>query len=145
VTYNLHILVRFELELDIFDGALELADLPDAWNQRYRDYLGLEVPDDAHGVLQDVHWAAGSFGYFPTYSLGNVIAGQLWEAASRDLPDLGERIRSGDLSALGAWLREKVHRHGRRLSPAEILERAGCGELSVEPLLQHLRSKVPGQ
>jgi carboxypeptidase Taq len=142
VTYNLHILVRFELELEIFDGALELADLPDAWNQRYRDYLGVEVPDDAHGVLQDVHWAAGSFGYFPTYSLGNVIAGQLWTAASGDLPDLGERIRAGELSALGEWLREKVHRHGRRLSPAEILERAGCGELSVEPLLEHLRSRV---
>ncbi len=81
VTYNLHILIRFELELEIFDGELELADLPEAWNARYRDYLGLEVPDDARGVLQDVHWSGGAFGYFPTYSLGNVIAGQLWVAA----------------------------------------------------------------
>jgi carboxypeptidase Taq len=142
VTYNLHILIRFELELEIFGGNLQLADLPEAWNARYRDYLGLEVPDDAHGVLQDVHWAGGAFGYFPTYSLGNIIAGQLWEAAGRDLGDLPARIGEGDLASLGEWLRERVHRYGRRLSPAEILERAGCGELSVEPLLEHLRGRV---
>ncbi len=142
VTYNLHILVRFELELEIFEGGLALADLPEAWNARYRDYLGLVVPDDARGVLQDVHWAAGAFGYFPTYSLGNVIAGQLWRAALSDIPDLDERIGSGDLASLGEWLRDRVHRHGRRLSPAEILERAGCGPLSVEPLLDHLKKRV---
>jgi len=142
VTYNLHILIRFELELEIFEGGLALAELPEAWNARYREYLGLEVPDDAHGVLQDVHWAAGAFGYFPTYSLGNVIAGQLWEAAGTDIPDLESRIGTGDLAALGEWLRDRVHRHGRRLPPAEILERAGCGALSVEPLLDHLRERV---
>jgi carboxypeptidase Taq len=142
VTYNLHILIRFELELEIFEGELELTDLPEAWNARYRDYLGLEVPDDAHGVLQDVHWPSGAFGYFPTYSLGNIIAGQLWDAAGRDLGDLDSRIAEGDLTSIGEWLRDKVHRHGRRLSPAEILERAGCGELSVDPLLAHLRDRV---
>ena len=142
VTYNLHILIRFELELEIFEEGLALADLPEAWNARYRDYLGIEVPDDAHGVLQDVHWPGGAFGYFPTYSLGNVIAGQLWEAAERDLGDLPVQIAEGDLASLGGWLREHVHRWGRRLSPTEILERAGCGELSVEPLLQHLRERV---
>jgi carboxypeptidase Taq len=142
VTYNLHILIRFELELEIFDAELTLEDLPEAWNARYLDYLGLEVPDDAHGVLQDVHWSGGAFGYFPTYSLGNVIAGQLWQTASRDLGDLDQRIGDGDFAGLGEWLREHVHRHGRRLSPAQILERAGCGELSVEPLLDHLRGRV---
>ena len=142
VTYNLHILIRFELELEIFEEGLALADLPEAWNARYQDYLGIEVPDDAHGVLQDVHWPGGAFGYFPTYSLGNVIAGQLWDAAERDLGDLPEQIAEGDLASLGGWLREHVHRWGRRLSPTEILERAGCGELSVEPLLQHLRERV---
>ena len=97
-------------------------------------------------MLQDVHWPGGAFGYFPTYSLGNVIAGQLWEAAARDIDGLDERIGSGDLAPLGEWLREKVHRHGRRLSPAQILEGAGCGALSVEPLLEHLRApgSVPG-
>jgi carboxypeptidase Taq len=142
VTYNIHILIRFELELEIFEDGLPLAELPEAWNARYRDYLGLEVPDDAHGVLQDVHWAGGAFGYFPTYSLGNVIAGQLWEAAGRDLGDLPAQIAAGDLATLGGWLQERVHRYGRRLSPTEILERAGCGELSVEPLLAHLRERV---
>jgi carboxypeptidase Taq len=142
LTYNLHILIRFELELEIFEGGLELEDLPEAWNARYREYLGIEVPDDAHGVLQDVHWPGGAFGYFPTYSLGNVIAGQLWEAAGRDLGDLDSRLEQGDLASIGEWLRDRVHRHGHRLSPAEILERAGCGELSVEPLLGHLRDRV---
>ena len=142
VTYNLHILIRFELELEIFEEDLPLAELPEAWNARYRDYLGLEVPDDAHGVLQDVHWAGGAFGYFPTYSLGNVIAGQLWEAAGKDLGDLPGQIAAGDLASLGGWLRDRVHRHGRRLSPAEILARAGCAELTVEPLLAHLRGRV---
>jgi carboxypeptidase Taq len=142
LTYNLHILIRFELELAIFEDDLELADLPEAWNARYREYLGLEIPDDASGVLQDVHWAAGSFGYFPTYSLGNVIAGQLWDAAGRDIGDLPDRISGGELAVLGEWLRERVHRHGRRLSPAQILDRAGCGELSVEPLLGHLRARL---
>ena len=139
VTYNLHILIRFELELEIFEGGLNLTKLPEAWNERYRAYLGLEAPDDAHGVLQDVHWAGGAFGYFPTYSLGNVIAGQLWAAAGADL---GARLADGDLASLGDWLRDRVHRHGRRLSPAEILEGAGCDELSVDPLLQHLRGRV---
>jgi carboxypeptidase Taq len=142
LTYNIHILIRFELELELFEEGLALTDLPEAWNARYRDYLGLDVPDDAHGVLQDVHWAGGAFGYFPTYSLGNVIAGQLWDAAERDLGDLPARIADGDLASLGEWLRDRVHRHGRRLSPAEILERAGCGELSVEPLLNHLRERA---
>jgi carboxypeptidase Taq len=142
VTYNLHILIRFELELEIFEGELRLLDLPEAWNARYRDYLDLAVPDDANGVLQDVHWAAGAFGYFPTYSLGNVIAGQLWRAAASQIGDLDARIKAGDLAALGDWLRDRVHRHGRRLSPTLILERAGCGALSVEPLLDHLRERV---
>ncbi|CAN5466033.1 carboxypeptidase M32 [soil metagenome] len=142
VTYNLHILIRTELEIEIFDGDLALEDLPEAWNARYEDYLGLDVPDDAHGVLQDVHWPGGAFGYFPTYSLGNVIAAQLWEAATRDVNGLEERIGSGELAPLGEWLGEKVHRHGRRLSPAEVLEGAGCGELSVGPLLAHLKGRV---
>jgi carboxypeptidase Taq len=144
LTYNLHILIRFELELELFDGTLSLESLPEAWNERYRAYLGLEVPDDADGVLQDVHWPSGAFGYFPTYSLGNVIAAQLWEAVRRDLPELDRELGSGELGGLGGWLRDHVHRYGRRLTPAEILDRAGCGSLSVEPLLDHLRGRAGG-
>lgn len=142
LTYNLHILIRFELELEIFNGTLELTDLPEAWNARYRDYLGIEIPDAAAGVLQDVHWPSGAFGYFPTYSLGNVIAGQLWEAAGRDIDDLPGLVGAGEMAPLGEWLREHVHRYGRKLTPSQVLERAGCGALSVEPLLAHLRSRA---
>ena len=143
MTYNLHILIRFELELEIFEGGLELTDLPEAWNARYRDYLGLEVPDDAHGVLQDVHWPCGRLRLLPDLQPRQrhrrASSGRPRTATSATSP---RRIGDGDLASLGDWLREKVHRHGRRLSPAQILERAGCGELTVEPLLGHLRDRV---
>jgi carboxypeptidase Taq len=141
LTYNLHILVRFELELALFEGRIAVADLPEAWNDLFRRYVGIDVPDDAHGVLQDVHWATGSFGYFPTYSLGNVIAGQLWEAALRDVGDLEERIAAGELSPLGDWLRENVHRHGRMLEAGTIVERATGSPTEVGPYLRHLETK----
>ena len=142
VTYNLHIVLRFELELEIFTGELELSDLPDAWNARMADYLGIEVPDDAHGVLQDVHWAAGSFGYFPTYSLGNVIAAQIWDAVNEALPDLEQRIGGGDLVPLRDWLREHLHRHGNKFMPKELIERVVGGPLTVGPYLRQLRERA---
>ena len=141
VTYNLHIVLRFELELALFERELSPADLPAAWNERARDLLGLEVPDDAGGVLQDVHWAAGSFGYFPTYSLGNIVAGQLWDAATRELPDLDDQLASGELTPLGDFLRERVHRHGNKYEPAQLVERAVDGPLDSAPLLRQLRDK----
>src|SRR6185503_19068213 len=120
LTYDLHVLIRFELERAMFAGGLELTDLPEAWNDKVQEYLGIDVPSDSAGVLQDVHWAEALFGYFPTYSLGNIIAGQLWEAVHRALPDLEERIEQGELSSLREWLREHVHRHGRKLESAEL-------------------------
>jgi carboxypeptidase Taq len=142
VTYNLHIALRFELELEIFEGRLKPAELPEAWNARTREYLGIDVPDDARGVLQDVHWAAGSFGYFPTYSLGNVIAGQLWAEAQRSLPGFEEQIGRGELAPLADWLRDRLYRHGGKFNPAEMIERV-CGEpLSVEPYLRQMERKM---
>jgi carboxypeptidase Taq len=141
LTYNLHIALRFELELEIFEGRLPLADLPEEWNARTREYLGIEVPDDARGVLQDVHWAAGSFGYFPTYSLGNVIAGQIWALADAALPDLGEQLGRGELEPLRDWLHERLYRHGGKLTPAEMIERLSGGPLSVGPYLDQMRRK----
>jgi carboxypeptidase Taq len=141
LTYNLHIALRFELEVEIFEERLELADLPDAWNERMETYLGIQVPDDAHGVLQDVHWGAGAFGYFPTYSLGNVIAGQLWDSAQRAMPDLEERIERGELAELNAWLRESLYRHGSCFEPLELIERVVGGPLDVGPLVAHLDAK----
>ncbi len=142
VTYGLHIVLRFELELALIEGELAVDDVPAAWNERTRAYLGLEVPDDAHGVLQDVHWGEGIFGYFPTYALGNVIAGQLWARVRADLPDLDESFAAGDFAPLREWLAEHVHRHGRRQLPVELLERVVGDGLDPAPYLAYLEAKV---
>jgi carboxypeptidase Taq len=141
LTYDLHILLRFELERELIGGTLEPRDLPAAWNERVRSYLGIAVPDDAHGVLQDVHWADAAFGYFPTYSLGNLIAAQLWEAARAALPDLDIQIAEGSFEPLREWLRENVHRHGRKFSAAEVIERATGKPIEVGPYVGYLRDK----
>ena len=106
-TYNLHIMLRLELEIALLEGSLAVKDLPQAWNQRMREYLGVLPPNDALGVLQDVHWSGGSFGYFPTYALGNLVSVQLWEVIQKDLPDLDSQIAQGEFSELLAWLRQK--------------------------------------
>ena len=142
VTYGLHIVLRFELELALIEGDLAVAELPAAWNERTRAYLGLDVPDDAHGVLQDVHWAEGIFGYFPTYALGNVIAGQVWACVIEDLPDLDEQFAAGDFAPLREWLREHVHRFGRRHLPTDLLERVAGGGLDPGPYLAYLEAKL---
>jgi carboxypeptidase Taq len=142
VTYGLHIVLRFELELALIEGDLAVADLPAAWEERTRSYLGLEVPDHAHGVLQDIHWAEGAFGYFPTYALGNVIAGQLWQRVTADLPDLDESLAAGDFAPLREWLAEHVHRHGRRYLTTELLQRVVGEGLDPAPYLAYLEAKV---
>jgi carboxypeptidase Taq len=142
VTYGLHIIVRFELEQELVDGRLAIRDLPEAWNARYEEYLGVEVPDDAHGVLQDVHWASGLIGYFPTYALGNLIAGQLFQSAHADLPDLDAQLGEGDLHGLREWLREHVHRHGAKFSSSELLDRLVGGPIAVGPFVDYLKAKL---
>lgn len=143
LTYNLHIIIRFELERDIFSGAVSLSDLPAAWNAKMQEYLGIDVPDNAQGVLQDVHWGSGLFGYFPTYALGNVVSLQLWERITRELPDLDRDIASGEFGPLRDWLAEHIHRHGRKFSPNELLERVvGVDQLDPEPLIRYLDAKV---
>jgi carboxypeptidase Taq len=147
-TYNLHIILRFELEQEIMAGKLALRDLPQAWNARMREYLGIDVPDNARGVLQDVHWSEGLLGYFPTYSLGNMIAAQIWEKALQAIPDLYEQFERGEFMALREWLRENLHRYGRKFTPAETLEKAvgrrspaGEGPINVGPYVRYLKSK----
>lgn len=142
VTYGLHIIVRFELEQELVEGRLAIRDLPEAWNARYKEYLGVEVPDDAHGVLQDVHWAAGLIGYFPTYALGNLIAGQMFERAHVDLPDLDAQLGAGDMHGLREWLREHVHRHGAKFSSSELLDRLVGGPIAVGPFVDYLKAKL---
>jgi carboxypeptidase Taq len=142
VTYGLHVILRFELEVALFEGDLDVSDLPEAWAERTRAYLGLEVPDHANGVLQDVHWAEGLFGYFPTYALGTIVSGQLWARVNADVPDLDERFARGEFAPLADWLAEHVHRHGRRLTPAEIVERTAGGPLDPGPYLDYVRAKL---
>jgi carboxypeptidase Taq len=141
-TYSLHIVLRFELEQELIEGRLSVRELPEAWNAKYKAYLGVDVPNDALGVLQDVHWSSGSFGYFSTYALGNLIAGQLWARVHEDLPDIEDRIAAGDLRTLREWLREHVHRHGAKFSMPELLERVAGATIAVEPFVAYLKGKL---
>jgi carboxypeptidase Taq len=144
-TYNLHIILRFELEQAMLADAFPLEQLPEEWNRRMWEYLGIEVPSDTEGVLQDVHWSGGSIGYFPTYALGNLISAQIWERITRDLPDLDNAIEQGDFSPLRDWLREHLHRYGRKFTPSETLERvSGSSEIDPEPYVRYLRTKLAG-
>ena len=141
-TYNLHIILRFELELAMLEGTLAVDDLPAAWDEGMHRLLGVEVPDAAQGVLQDVHWGAGLFGYFPTYTLGNLIAAQLWTRIQQDLPEIEAQFGRGELAPLRDWLREHIHRHGRKFPPRELLERVTGDTLRPEPFLDYLRAKL---
>jgi carboxypeptidase Taq len=142
LTYGLHIVLRFELEQELIEGRLAVRDLPEAWNARFKEYLGLDVPDDARGVLQDVHWASGLIGYFSTYALGNLIAGQLWRQAHVDLPDLDHQIEAGELTGLREWLRANVHRYGSKYSSRELLQRVVGGPIEVAPFVDYLKQKL---
>ena len=142
VTYSLHIILRFELEQEMLRGAVEPADLPDAFALKMTDYLGLQPADVVEGVLQDVHWSEPSIGYFPTYALGNVISVQLWEQAAADVGDLDEQFERGEFGPLRVWLAENVHHWGRALEPQELLERVTGSRLDPEPYLAYLRRKL---
>ena len=140
-TYNMHVMIRFEIERMLMTGDLAPADLPGVWNDRYREYLGVEVPDDRRGCLQDIHWSMGAIGYFPTYTLGTLYSAQFFDAACRDIPGLQDGFAEGRFSSLLEWLRENIHRHGRRYSAAELCERVTGRPLSADPLMSYLEGK----
>lgn len=141
VTYNLHIMLRFELERPLVAGDLPPADVPAAWNETFQRYFGLTPPDDAHGCLQDVHWSAGLIGYFPTYTLGNMYAAQFLEAARRELGDLEALFARGEFAPLLAWLRREIHSRGQTCRAARLVELVTGQPLSAEPLLRHLHTR----
>lgn len=141
VTYNLHIVLRFELERALVRGRLSVADLPEAWNEAMRETLGVVPPTDADGVLQDIHWSAGLIGYFPTYTLGNLYGPQFTLALRRDLPGMDDLMARGELIPIREWLRDKIHHHGRRYEPGELCERVTGRPLSEEPALSYLEAK----
>ncbi|MGO9487498.1 MAG: carboxypeptidase M32 [Solirubrobacteraceae bacterium] len=138
LTYPLHIVLRFELELAMIEGDLAVADLPAAWRDGMRALLGLEVPSDALGALQDIHWGGGSFGYFPSYALGTLIAASLWEAIERDVGPREQSLATGDVSSIQQWLAERVHRYGRRLDTVPLVEQATGTGLEIEPFLRYV-------
>ncbi len=140
-TYNLHIMLRLELEIALMEGSLAVADLPGAWNDRMQDYLGVTPPNDADGVLQDVHWSAGILGYFPTYSLGNLVSNQLWERINEDIPGLSKQIQAGNFAELLTWLRENVHRHGAKFKPQVLVNKIVGATISPDPYLKYLNEK----
>jgi carboxypeptidase Taq len=142
VTYNLHIFMRFELEQDLIEGRLRVADLPEAWNAKMEAYLGLIPPNDALGVLQDIHWSVGLMGYFPTYALGNVLSLQFYEQALKEIPDMEEQFRKGGFGEMRKWLKGKIHRHGRKFTANELLQRlTSVQELDARPYLAYIKHK----
>ncbi|MBK1876750.1 carboxypeptidase M32 [Pelagicoccus mobilis] len=141
VTYNLHIIIRFEIEKKLFAEELQVSELPDYWNAQYKELLGIEPKDDAEGVLQDVHWSGGSFGYFPSYCLGNMLAAQLWYSAADQLPSLEEDLAKGEFENLLNWLRENVHQHGARYHLLELSQKATGQALSPKSLIRYLKDR----
>ena len=141
VTYNLHVMVRFELECEILSGKLKVCDLPEAWNAKYKDYLGVEVTDDGVGCLQDVHWSMGSIGYFPTYSIGNLLSYQIWRALQKEIPNTDELIETGKFSVILDWLRSNVYSKGRKLTPKELVVAVTGRPLTADDYIAGINEK----
>jgi len=141
-TYNMHIMIRFELERMLMKGDLAVADLPEAWNQRYKEYLGIEVPNDTKGCMQDIHWSMSAIGYFPTYTLGNLYCAQFFETAMDCIPDMYEQFAKGEFGSLKTWLNENIHKHGQQYRAADLCEVVTGKPLSADPLMRHLEGKL---
>ncbi len=140
-TYNLHIMLRLEIEIGMVDGSIAIKDLPEIWNEKMRDYLGIIPPNDALGVLQDIHWSYGSIGYFSTYALGNIISAQLWEKITKDLGDLSDQFRKGKFDALLGWLRTNIHTHGHRYDPQDLVQKATGSRIDSAAYVRYLTKK----
>ncbi len=140
-TYNMHIMLRLELEIGMLEGKIAVKDLPELWNAKMREYLGVTPPDDAQGVLQDIHWSGGMIGYFSTYALGNLISAQLWEKIQKDMPDVEAQIRKGKFDGLLSWLRANVHRYGHKYKPQDLVKRVTGSSITAEPYIRYLTSK----
>ena len=141
VTYGLHIIIRFNIERDLFADKITVKELPEIWNESYRKYLGTKIENDSEGVMQDTHWASGLFGYFPSYALGNIYSGQILEAMEKDLPDWRKRLEKGSFAGTKQWLTENVHASGNLYDPAELIKRITGKELTVTPYLDYLNEK----
>lgn len=140
-TYNLHIMLRLEMEIALMEGSLKAKDAPEAWNDKFENYLGIVPPNNALGVLQDVHWSFGGFGYFPTYALGNLVSAQLWERMEQDIPDVEAHIEKADFAVILDWLRENVHVYGAKYEPQELVQKITGSKITPEPFMRYLDRK----
>lgn len=145
VTYCLHVILRFEIEMGLIDGSVKVKEIPSLWNQKMQESLGITPKDDAEGCLQDIHWAMGGIGYFPTYALGNLLAAELFTCIKKSHSDWDKKIASGDLSFLEAWLKENIHRHGALYSPKDLIKKVTGKSLGTESYIQYLKEKFPGK
>lgn len=140
-TYNLHIMLRLELEIAMVEGSIAIKDLPEIWNTKMKEYLGITPPNDAKGVLQDIHWSYGSIGYFSTYALGNLVSAQLWEKINEDIPNLDDLIRKGNFKKLLRWLRKNIHQHGSKYDPQDLVQKVTGSKITYEPYIRYLTKK----
>lgn len=140
-TYNLHIMLRLEMEIALMEGSLAVKDAREAWNEKFKAYLGIVPPDDAHGILQDVHWSFGGLGYFPTYALGNLVSVQIWERMKQDVPDIDEQLEKARFDGLLGWLREHVHIFGAKYEPQELMVKVTGSKITPEPYMGYLETK----
>jgi carboxypeptidase Taq len=141
VTYSLHIIIRYEIERDLFSDKIKVSELPQVWNEKYKEYLGVDVPDDTNGVLQDTHWASGYYGYFPSYALGNIYDGMFLEKVNNDIPDWLAKVEKGNLSPSIEWMAKKVHVEAALYDPADLMEKVTGSKLTAEPFLKYVESK----
>jgi len=141
LTYHFHIMIRYEIEKSIFEDKLKVDELPEYWNSKYKEYLGIEAKDFSHGILQDIHWSHGSFGYFPTYSLGSFYAAQFFEQAKKDIPGLIEQVEAGNFAQLLNWLRRSIHVHGKYYTAQELCERITGEKLNFSHFMNYAQNK----
>jgi len=141
VSYNLHIILRFEIELGVLNGEIPIQDLPEAWNEKFKTYLGVIPPTDTDGVLQDVHWSWGLIGHFTSYAMGNIIASQWWHQMAGDIPNRDELMAQGNITPIREWLVENVHQHGKKYLPTELIQCVTGGSIDTAPYLAYLQSK----
>jgi carboxypeptidase Taq len=140
-TYNLHIMLRLEMEIALMEGSLAVKDAPEVWNEKFKDYLGITSPNFETGILQDVHWSFGGFGYFPTYALGNLVSAQIWEVMSLDIKDIDAQVEKAKFDGILGWLRENLHKYGAKYEPQELVEKVTGSKITPEPYMRYLDNK----
>lgn len=140
-TYNLHVMLRLEIEIGLMEDTINVADLPSVWNLKMKEYLGIVPEDDATGVLQDIHWAMGAIGYFSTYALGNLVSAQIWQKINQDIPDISAKIEKGEVSALLGWLKKNIYAHGAKFEPQELVQKVTGSKINPAPYIQYLTEK----